>query len=404
MDTYQQLRVLAEGLGVAGFGVTSAEPFNGVAETIKARREAGLGGKLQFTYKQPDVAADVQQSFAGAESIVVVSWSYMPAAGSPGAPAPGQGRIARFATEDHYRGLCDALTQIQQHLVAAGWKAEVLVDDDRLVDRAAAVRAGIGWWGKSSMVLDPRHGPWLLLGAVVTDAPLPVSEPMSRDCGTCDACIPACPTGAIVAPGVLDASLCLAHWLQMPGTIPIELREAVGNRVYGCDDCLEACPPGWKRLVDVPQGLGHVDLLSLLAADDQALLKTYDHFYIPRRRPRNLRRNAIVALANSTALARSDGGIDADGISQVIAVLAGYLGHPDGIYRSHAAWGLGRIGGPTAEGLLRYQAARERDDSVATEIRSARANVAKSSTVRSTLHPGTDSADTGSIANEEGHR
>ena len=129
---------------------------------------------------------------------------------------------------------------------AAGHRAAVLCDDSRLVDRAAAVRAGVGWWGKSTMVLAPGHGPWLLLGSVVTDASLPPDTPMARDCGTCAACLPACPTGALVAPGVLDARRCLAALAQSPGAIPREFRRAMGDRLYGCDDCLEACPPGQR--------------------------------------------------------------------------------------------------------------------------------------------------------------
>lgn len=377
METYEQLKRIAAAAGCAGFGVTTAEPFAGVAETITERRETGLAGKLRFTYKEPHIAADVRRSFPWAESLVVVSWSYLPEAGTPGPLAHGTGRIARFATDDHYHGLRDALTKIQQVLCDDGWRAEVLVDDDRLVDRAAAVRAGIGWWGKNSMVLDPRHGPWLLLGSVTTDANLPSNEPMRRDCGTCSACLPACPTGAIVAPGVLDASLCLAHWLQVGGTIPVQLRTPMGDRIYGCDDCLEACPPGSKQLVDAPQGRGRVDLMSILAMDDTALLEQYGHFYIPGRRPRVLRRNVIVALGNATAKAIAADEIDRTEVDKTIGVLAGYLGDPDEIYRSHAAWAIGRIGGLTAAPVLARQRQRERSPAAAIEIDRAVASLAQ---------------------------
>ncbi|MCP4305296.1 MAG: tRNA epoxyqueuosine(34) reductase QueG [bacterium] len=375
MKLYEQLKLRSQEAGCAGFGVTGAEPFDAVADTIERRRAAGLAGNLQFTYKQPETATAVTHSFAWARSIVVVSWSYLPEAGSPGEPSPGVGRIARFATEDHYRGLREALASLQALVVGAGWRAEVLVDDDRLVDRAAAVRAGVAWWGKSSLVLDPRHGPWLLLGSLVTDADLPADEPMVRDCGTCDACMPACPTGAIVAPGVLDASLCLAHWMQVGGPIPVELRAPMGDRVYGCDDCLDVCPPGFKRLTDVAVGPGRVDLLELLATDDKTLLEKYSHFYVPRRRPRFLRRNAIVALANSIAQARQVGAVSSPATADAQAVLAGYLGDPDDLYRSHAAWAIGRIGGEQAVPLLQHQLGRERVDSVIVEIEAALAVV-----------------------------
>ena len=123
----------------------------------------------------------------------------------PGTARPGTARIARFATRDHYEPLRHALHEVAQVLFDSGFRAEVLVDDSRLVDRAAAVRAGVGWSGRSTLVLVPGAGPWVLLGSVITDADLEPSAEMRRGCGTCTACIPACPTGAIIAPGVLDA-------------------------------------------------------------------------------------------------------------------------------------------------------------------------------------------------------
>jgi epoxyqueuosine reductase len=345
-----KLRQVATEMGCAGFGVTTADEFPGVADTLRSRDEAGLSGRRRFTYKNPDLAADVRASFPWAQSLVVVSWSYLPEAGSPGPQEAVTGRIARFATADHYVGLRALVSKLAAVLTAAGYRADVLVDDDRLVDRAAAVRAGVAWWGKSTMVLDPRHGPWLLLGAVATDAELPNDRPMSRDCGTCDACIPACPTGAIIAPGVLDASRCLAHWLQTGGVFPREFRIALGDRVYGCDDCLDACPPGLKRLNGVDSGVGRVDLLELLATDDEALLDRYDHFYIPKRRPRVLRRNAIIALGNTMA----DGAPTATPAQLRLAILtlAEYLRGSDEQLRLHSAWALGRIGGDNATAAL----------------------------------------------------
>ena len=301
MSYTQALEAIAVELGCAGFGVTHAGRVPGLAATMQQRIESGAAGKLRFTYKDPERASDIRRSHPWAASLVVVSWPYMPAAGRPGAPLAGSGRIARFATQDHYAGLRVALEAVAARLEADGYRVVVLVDDDRLVDRAAAVRAGVGWHGKSTMVLDPRFGPWLLLGSVVTDAVLENGVEMVRDCGRCDACIPACPTGAIVAPGILDASLCIAHWTQVAGVIPRQLRAAMGDRLYGCDDCLDACPPGHKVMEAGPAGVGRVDLVELLATDDQTLRSRFDHLFIPRKNPRYLRRNALVALGNSAA-------------------------------------------------------------------------------------------------------
>ncbi|MGA9595350.1 MAG: hypothetical protein WBV06_04285, partial [Acidimicrobiia bacterium] len=157
----EELRRIAMDAGCAGFGVTTADGFVGVADTLSERDREGLSGRRRFTYKDPERASDVRRSFSWARSIVAVSWAYLPAGGSPGSDEPGTGRVARFATADHYTGLRRAAGEVRAALAGSGHRGEVLIDDDRLVDRAAAVRAGIVWWGKSTMALDPRHGPWL---------------------------------------------------------------------------------------------------------------------------------------------------------------------------------------------------------------------------------------------------
>ena len=161
--------------------MTSADPFDGLAATMYERKAAGLSADLAFTYRDPAVAADVRQTVPWAERVVAVAFGYEPEAGAS-APAPGTLRIARFADGDQYLGLRGALDAVVAHLEASGARAEALCDDSRLVDRAVAVRSGIGWWGRSTMVLVPGAGPWVLLGSVATDAPLGVDEPMVRAC------------------------------------------------------------------------------------------------------------------------------------------------------------------------------------------------------------------------------
>src|SRR5207237_9752457 len=153
------------------------------------------------------------------------------------------GVVARDARSDHYGALRAASGVLADELRAEGWKARVLCDDNALVDREAAFRAGLGWYGKNTNLLLPGRGSWFVLGSVVTDAPLEASAtPVADGCGSCQRCLPACPTGALVAPGVLDARRCLAHLVQAPGSFPVELRAALGDRLYGCDDCQDACP------------------------------------------------------------------------------------------------------------------------------------------------------------------
>ncbi len=345
--------------GASGVGVCATEPFAPVHDDLIRRRGDGMAATLHFTYDDPDVATDVTRSFPWARRLVVVAWPYLPTAGSPGPALPGTGRIARFATADHYQPLRGILDELASLMRGAGFRAEWLSDDNRLVDRAAAVRAGVAWWGKNTMALAPAVGPWTLLGSVVTDAEIDVSTPMERDCGTCAACLPACPTGALVGPGVLDARLCLAHWAQAPGVLPAELRAPMGDRIYGCDDCIEACPPG-ARLLERSEAVsvGRVDLLALLARTDAELLEEFAHFYVPRHQARYLRRNLLVALGNA-------GGVEAE------AVAIGYLGHPDWLLRGHAAWAVGRLGGRFARPALRRAMKRERRSEVRSEISAA---------------------------------
>jgi epoxyqueuosine reductase len=219
----------------------------------------------------------------------------------------------------------------------------VLVDDNALVDRAAAHRAGLGWYGKNTNLLLPGAGSEFVLGTVVTDAPLQpdAAEPMGDGCGPCTRCLTACPTGALVAPGVLDARRCLAWLVQQPGVFPREYRVALGDRIYGCDDCQDACPPNQVTLRrrrfhhDTDQRLqAAVPLLDIVEASDDELLRDFGRWYIPDRQARYLRRNALVALGNV--------GDGAD--PRTALVLARALTDPDPLVRAHAVWAAARLG------------------------------------------------------------
>ncbi len=332
--------------GLDAIGITSAAPFASSAVEIQRRKRLGTAGKLRFTFGDQR-STDISRTFPGARSLVVGARSYVPAIGSP-SELPVTGHIARFAVDDAYRPLRSALAHIATQLEAVGHQADVVVDDNRLVDRAAAVRAGVAWWGKSTMVIAPRFGPWLLLGSVVTDALLVADSPMARDCGTCTACIPACPTGALDAVGTLDATRCIAYWLQTPGIIPHALRIPIGNRVYGCDECLIACPPGQRIAAEAkPSAASSVGLATLLTASDEELLRDHGHFYIPRRDPAYLRRNALVALSNV-------------GDSSHVPLVEPYLTHTLTAVRAHAVAAMLALEAPATHPGL---AARRADES-----------------------------------------
>lgn len=324
---------LAAGLDVVG--VTSADPFPEVRATLVERKAAGLHAGMSFTYRNPGRSTDPHRSLPDARAIVAGARSYLRA------PIPAReevlpGRIARYAWEDHYGLLRAGLSAVASVLKQAGWRARVLADDNTLVDRAVAHRAGLGWWGKNANLLLPGLGSWYVLGGVVTDAPLVSDATIVEDgCGACTRCLAGCPTGAITAPGVVDARRCLSWLLQAEGVFPLEHRVALGDRIYGCDDCQEVCPP--NRRAPIGEGSATepwVPLLDLLDEDDGVVLARAGRWYIPRRDLRYVRRNALVVLGNI-----------GDGQSQgVVDALRLHLRHPDPLLRAHAVWAARRLG------------------------------------------------------------
>lgn len=329
--------------GLDAVGVAAAEPFAGTRRNLDERKAAGLHGGMHFTYGHPERSTDPGHALAGARALVVGARSYRQA--DPGDDSSGlpMGHVARYSWDDAYQPLRQSLEIIRARLEAEGWQARVLVDDNAMVDREAAYRAGLGWYGKNTNLLLPGLGSWFVLGSVVTDAPLPPSPgPVEDGCGSCERCLPACPTGALIAPGVLDARRCLAWLLEAPGSFPVAYREALGGRIYGCDDCQEACPP--NRLADRqhppppagPDAEPRVSLVALLDATDAELLDNYGRWYIPGRQARYVRRNALVALGNV-----GDGDDPA-----VTRVLRAALDSGDEMLREHAAWAAERLGRP----------------------------------------------------------
>jgi len=336
-----ELRRRGREAGLAAVGVARAAPMLETRQVLEQRKAAGLSGGMQFTYRNPARSTDPGRALPGAAALVVGAWPYGRGPSAP-AVAAGDGRalgvVARYASRDHYGSLRAALGALAELLVDAGWAARTVVDDNALVDRAAAQRAGLGWFGKNTNILLPRLGSWFLLGSVVTDAPLPADEEVPDGCGSCRRCLGSCPTGALVAPGVLDARRCLAWLLQATGVFPFEFREALGARIYGCDDCQEVCPAN-RALGQVGDGApsgpeGTVDLLEMLGAGDVALMQRFGRWYIPQRDPRYLRRNALVVLGNT-----GDGQAP-----EVEGTLRRFLAGADDLLRAHAIWAAARLG------------------------------------------------------------
>lgn len=333
-----QLRRVALDAGLDVVGVTSAEPFDEARSIIEERKNRGLHGGMHFTYGRPARSTDPSRTMAQGRSLVVGAVSYHRS--PPEGPALGEARVAAYQWEPFYDRLRVALAAVADTLVDSGHEAVVLVDDNRLVDRAAAHRAGLGWFGKNTNLLVPGLGSWFVLGSVLTDAALDIDPgPVADGCGTCARCLPACPTGALDTPGELDARRCLAWLVQADGVFPREHRVALGDRLYGCDDCQDVCPPNRARTMRTPppeiddRGRALVDLVDLLELDDDELMERFGEWYIPRRRPEYLRRNALVVLGNVGD--RDD--------PRTVAALRRHL-RAEPMVAAHAVWATRRLG------------------------------------------------------------
>jgi epoxyqueuosine reductase len=328
--TARELNELAEELGLDAVGATRAEPYEDTERHIRERRARGLFADMRFTMAQPEISCHPERLLPGARTVVSAALCYYAPAREP---EPGEGRMPRYTWSDGYARLRERLDALGRRL---GGEYRVLVDANQHVDREAAARSGVGFYGKNTLLITRRHGSWVVLGTLVTDVELEPTPPLGLDCGSCRLCIDACPTGALDEPGTLDSTKCLSYWTQAPAPIPEPYRVELGDRVYGCDICQDVCP--WNRGVEKrrsgerpPEAAEpHVSLVDWLAADGAELRRRYERLYVPRNDPRYLRRNALVALGNS-------------GGPEHRAAAAAYLDDPDPLVREHAEWAVARL-------------------------------------------------------------
>jgi epoxyqueuosine reductase len=364
-------RLAAEhGLTIAS--VTSAEPFDGLAETLERHIAAGhIDGLDWFTAERARFSASPRNLHPSARSILAVGVAYWSI--DPGKPNDGvvRGRISRYAWGVDYHDLLkERMRSFLQALgreVGQPIESRSLVDTARIVDRAVAARAGLGWYGKHSCLIVPGHGSWVMLGEVLLDLDLEPDKPLDRDCGRCSICLDRCPTGAIVAPYTVSTPRCLSfQTIEQRGPIPHEIRPLMGDWVFGCDVCQEVCPYTKAALPEpdpafLPKTVenAYPSLHRLLTMTDAEFRDSYRGTPVTRAKRRGLARNAAVALGNI--------GSEAD-----IATLGQALtGHDEPLVRGHAAWALARIGGWQATDTLDRQRGIEPDEGVRAEIASA---------------------------------
>ena len=330
-----ELTDVAVAAGLDRFGAAPAGPLLRARAEMNRRVAAGLVGDMRFTYNNIERSTDPAALVEGARTVLVGAMGYdlVPNDPSPNGPAA---RVARYAWLDHYAELKRRLTVVAGRLRTDGHRAVVFADDNSIVDREVASLAGIGWHGKNANILVPGAGSFFVLGCIVTTADVPVSAPVADGCGTCDRCIPACPTGAIPEPGVIDANRCLSWLLQKPGVFPREHRAALGDRIYGCDDCQTACPFTRRRTpaVSTAPTESTVDVLSLLAADDREVMRRCDRWWVHERDATWVRRNLLLVLGNT--------GDPSD--PRVAGALASALADPRPALRAHAVWAAARLG------------------------------------------------------------
>ncbi len=315
-------------LGLDAVGVARAEAYEETERHIRERKARGLFGSLGFTTTRPEVSCHPESLLDGARSVISAALCYW-------LPEPERpdfhGRLPRYAWHDGYAELREKLSALGRCL---GAPYRVLVDANQHVDREAAARSGVGFYGKNTMLITRRHGSWVVLGTLVTTAELEPSEPVRDGCGSCTSCIDACPTGALDEPGTLDATRCLSYWTQVPGEIPEAYREPLGAQVYGCDICQDVCP--WNRGVEGRRAgrpadhAAHVDLLAWLEDPPRLDEELLARLYVPRNDPRYLQRNALVALGNTGEPGARD-------------VLETHAGGDDELLAEHARWALDRM-------------------------------------------------------------
>jgi epoxyqueuosine reductase len=272
---------------------------------------------------------------------------------------------------DYHRVIGARLRELARFICAEfpGSECVPCVDTGPLVDRAAAVRAGLGWFGKNGNVLTKEFGSWVLLGELITTLDLEPDEPLKTNCGTCDVCIGSCPTGAISANGTVDARRCISDLTQLKTPIPREFRKAVGNRIWGCDDCQTPCPV--NRLKDeaattrresefapLPHLGTSVDLPAVLRMTKSQFREWFGQTSMAWRGKAVLQRNAAVALGNSR---------DARAIAPLVAA----LDDRKPLVRGHAAWALGELGGEESRNALNALLLREHDAWVREEATTA---------------------------------
>ena len=330
MDQSAALRESARRLGFDALGITPAQSPSG-AEHLQEWLSLSYQGEMNWMAKNPHQRSDPRQYDPQAQSIIMAGVSSRQIT-----PAPRRGRIAAYAQGlDYHEILRAKLVQFaEETIVSWGGRYRICVDSSPLMEKPIAAMAGLGWQGKNTLLIHTEHGPWLMLGGILTDLILPPTSPSSDHCGSCTRCLDACPTRAFPQPYVLDARRCLAYLsIEHPGSIPEEFRPLMGDRLFGCDECLEVCP--WNRHAQQSkemnfQSIPRPELTEMLGWDDATFRDQFRGTPIFRLKRGRWLRNICVVLGNI-------------GTKKDLPALENSCSDADLMVREHAVWAVRQI-------------------------------------------------------------
>src|ERR1700682_1654415 len=332
-----RLVAFARELGFDSCRITACAPPTH-AEEFRNWLKEGAAGEMSYMERGEEKRRDPQKVFPGARSIIVVALNYWQGEKLRRSQPAATGRIARYAWGNDYHDVIAAkLDKIDRFLREFGGEQKCYVDTGPILERDQAAQAGIGWHGKSTMLIDGRLRTWVFLAEIFTPRERSPDRTAQDRCGKCERCISACPTGAITAPHRLDARRCISSLtIELKGSIPLEFRSLIGDRIFGCDDCLDACP--WNRFAKVSResafsarrstiGMALRDYLNL---SDAGFRNLFRNSAIKRIKRRGFLRNVCVALGNV-------------GTVEDLAALERAAADPEPLIAEHAAWAYKRI-------------------------------------------------------------
>lgn len=364
----EDMKQAAKDLGIDAIGVASPDPFVTLKERLIRHRE--LGRESGFEPKDLDRRTDPSLLFDRPKSIIAIAVAY--SSKLENAPKSEEGaRRGIFARaswgNDYHHVLRDRLSKLEAWLRerVPDLRAESMVDTGELSDRAVAERAGIGFSAKNCSIINPELGSWIYLGEMITNLPLEPDEQVTEQCGSCTKCIDACPTGALVGPGELDAQKCVSFLTQTKTLLSDEYMRKIGNRLYGCDTCQIVCPvnrgKNWTQHDDLQPDpeLAKPLLIPLLSLSNKQFKEQFGHVSGAWRGKKPIQRNAVIALGNFK---------DATAVPALTEVL---IKDPREVLRATAAWALGRIGTQAARESLERALAHEKDEAARTKIEQA---------------------------------